>query len=316
MTDAAKFEVLVERFFTGAADAAQLDRFASATRAASAEALRADRANHLGEAWLETLDGKPDALAAWVIAKTLAPRPYVPRQLVGTWTEGANRCELAFDGSATDTVFGGATRWCVHRKARREDLTGEELWLDGGGKRVVLPIEQAGPQLIAVPGHDLRRTAVARSSVEMEFCMSLDRCSSCGTRALGDLKIFGDENAWMYGCTCPECGHRRAHRFATAGTPYEATVKAFELGEGASQLIAPAELRAELARLTALVDPQPTKLAPAPWNTSRDALMRAITCATELAKLGTSTDIAKLQAILADYTADGPRMHRLEKGAR
>ena len=159
-------------------------------------------------------------------------------------------------------------------------------------------------------------TGRARSSIEMTFASSLVPCEKCGTRDLGKLELYGDDDLWTYQTVCPSCGTRRTFTYPTVGAPYDVQPSTYELGDGPSTLISRAQFEAELARVKPLIRDQPGELQPREWNASRDAIWRTLTCLIELAKLSPNpaydAERERLLAVLKRYTADSDRIYDLE----
>jgi hypothetical protein len=119
----------------------------------------------------------------------------------------------------------------------------------------------------------------------MEFAAWLVPCETCGSRELGKVELYGNDEVWSIAAKCPSCGTQRVFSFPTIGAPYEHVPKPNELGDGPSTLITEEQFRKELALASLSVVSDPTFLAPAEWHTSRNALRRALTCINELLKL-------------------------------
>ena len=69
-----------------------------------------------------------------------------------------------------------------------------------------------------------------------------------------------------------------------------------------------------------MIDPEPTKLAPAAWHASRDAIQRSLVALNELAKLESGTERARVEiardrmrALDKQYAADAGRIAGLER---
>lgn len=98
----------------------------------------------------------------------------------------------------------------------------------------------------------------ARSTAEMKFAIALEPCPGCGLRDARGLELFGNDDLWTFGGRCPECRTVRTHSFETTGAPYLVNPRAYELGEGPSQIISEETFRAELSRVWPAVVSDPT----------------------------------------------------------
>ena len=158
----------------------------------------------------------------------------------------------------------------------------------------------------------------ARTSTEMHFAASLQPCPACGSRETGELELRGQGTGWALSGTCPSCGKPRGFAFESIAGPHDVRPPIYELGPGPSELISAAEFEAEVARQLPHVDAEPERLAPEPWERSRQALRRALIALNEWLKLTPAAPAAKveerdrLRALAQRYTDDGDRVYRLE----
>ena len=159
----------------------------------------------------------------------------------------------------------------------------------------------------------------ARTTIEMKFAAALQPCPKCGTRDLGGMKYQTNDNlVWTLSCRCPQCDAPRSFPFTSVDTSDRAPAT-YELGDGPSLQILPAEFRAELDRVTPQLREQPDQLAPTEWRDAERALTQALICLHELAKLERGGDrdrtIAERDRLLAladRYGADADRVWKLE----
>lgn len=129
----------------------------------------------------------------------------------------------------------------------------------------ILPLPLPGPIEPFAP------SAPARTTTEMAFVASLQKCPACGERAAGPFDFVPDGDRWRATAQCLRCTGERTFVFAVAiGDPTTAHHLGFSLGEGSSALLSTAELLEafELAN------------GDLPWQ-----LERAFTCVVELLKM-------------------------------
>lgn len=170
----------------------------------------------------------------------------------------------------------------------------------------------------------MTRVPRARTMREMNFVLSLRPCPACGRRDDTDpTDVVGSDDRWALSKICPGCGQRRTFTWSTHGDPFAAPHPRLELGGPApSEIIEPAELSAEHARLRPLTLQDPRALAPGEWRSGRDAVSRTLTCVLELLKfpddaLGTTrtsllAERDRLLATIERYTEDAPRIWALD----
>jgi uncharacterized protein YjbI with pentapeptide repeats len=160
----------------------------------------------------------------------------------------------------------------------------------------------------------------ARTTIEMKFAAGLVPCPKCGTRDLGAMKYQTDDNiVWTLSCRCPRCNAPRSFPFTSVDTSDRAPA-AYELGDGPSLQLLPAEFRAELDGVTPQLRERPEQLAPAEWRDAERALTQALICVHELVKLtraGADRDrlVAERDRLLAladRFGADADRVWKLE----
>lgn len=131
----------------------------------------------------------------------------------------------------------------------------------------------------------MQRRARARTSGEMSFFASLERCPSCQQRVNpDDLTIYGDGDAWSLTGPCRHCKGPLAFKFQTHGNPIEGMRQFGELGTGHSSIIAPKKFIDEIERLSPRVDVDPRRLSPGAWKVNRDTNKRVRVCLAELWK--------------------------------
>lgn len=342
LPDRSTLKQLLERYLVGTVDEGSIDRLAAslatvhadgAARVAMESAFVEGGPAHFGEAWKEELSpGErrpgPAELAVWLAITTPgfpSARSHCPSAYVGRWravAPSAARWDLAADGKLVtdDPELRTHDRWCVHQAAR-----GGELWLGNRGRaRVILPVSAVSDDTLRFSRGSVSYTLEdasprARSIAEMNFAMALEPCPGCGSRDVESLQLYGDGDLWTLAGPCPKCATKRARSFRTQGAPYEAPPnKPYELGAGASDLISEAQFRGELARVSATISDEPTRLAPTAWRASLAASRIALISLNELIKLGVhdreplTAERDRIRAIAKRYTADAERIEALE----
>jgi len=149
----------------------------------------------------------------------------------------------------------------------------------------------------------------------MHFAASLVPCAKCGA-APGRLDLHGNDGPCSLIGECPGCGEPLHFHFDCDGDPLDRPHDALELGLAEpSQIIAPHELRAELARLDARITQPPSALAADEWQARCADARRAATAILELCKFGTDGQLEEERDRVLDrleaFTADAPRVWRL-----
>lgn len=155
---------------------------------------------------------------------------------------------------------------------------------------VTAPIQAAPPvpPTPAQPSTDVTKPSTkprARTSGEMTFFASLQRCPGCGER-VDELKLelIGSGDAWGFYGPCGHCKKRLAFPFRTFGNPIEGERAYGELGRGHSGIIPPRHFIEEIERLSPGIEVVPSRLPLDAWKKNRDTNDRVNVCLKELAK--------------------------------
>ena len=111
----------------------------------------------------------------------------------------------------------------------------------------------------------------AKTSIEMDFAVTLHACRHCGARNWAQPELSGNGTTWVNTATCRTCGKKTGTPFTTLGSPFAFTVDSYELGPGPTAVISPDDLLAELDRIPT-VTAAPTTLAPPEWKTAIAAM--------------------------------------------
>lgn len=145
----------------------------------------------------------------------------------------------------------------------------------------------------------------AHSLSELFFALSMRPCGACGAYSLSpavqDIRRIASDvtdgtDVYQVSIPCDGCGRERGAIAYTVRDPIVSS-EPDDLGSPEpSQLLSPAELFEEEARVFPRIASEPETLAPAEWKRSIDHLYQALTCVNELGKY------AELDSVPGQYT--------------
>lgn len=154
----------------------------------------------------------------------------------------------------------------------------------------------------------------ARSTAEARYAVSLEACSSCGTRTPPRLDFYSDREMCVMTGKCPQCGIVRRVDFTSPVDPIKLEHDRLELGgPEPSELIPQASFAAELERLQPQLVADPRTIGVDEWLDAGHITDRAVIAARELCKFPTvdARHIAerdRLNDRADQFRADAPRI--------